>query len=260
MVAIERWLWWRGHVGRPDLRELFGLSPAQASADLQRYQELNPGAMAYQVNRKRYEALEGMVPVMGTPDFNEALRIFLGGGVVGALGPAGASEWVVEVALPVRPVEAEVERAVVRCLINGQRMRMVYRAVRGSDAESGKERWLRPTRLVWDGSRWHVRGWCELRERYADFVMSRIVRVSELVTAETALVVDDDWEHWETLRLRPNPALGEEGVAALRYDFDLGRKSILKFKVRRALKQYLRERMGVAGEGVERFWVETEKH
>jgi hypothetical protein len=257
LTSIERWLWWRGHVGRPDLREFFGLSAAQASSDLQRYQELNPGAMVYQLNRKRYEVLEGMVPVMAKPDFHEAVRVFLGGGVVGAVGPMASSEWVAEVALPVRSVEVAVERAVVRCLLNGLRMPIVYRAVNASDAKSGKERWLRPTRLVWDGWRWHVRGWCELRERYADFVMSRVVKVGELAKAETALGEDDDWEHWETLKLQPNPSLGEDGMAALRYDFDLGRKKVLRLKVRKALVPYLRARMGVAGEGVEGFWVES---
>ncbi len=254
--AVERMLWWRGHVGRPDLRELFGLSPAQASADLQRYQELNPGAMVYQVRRKRYEAVAGMVPVMGVPDFGEAVRVFLGGEVVSGLGSGGGSDLVAEVLPPVRAVEPQVEQAVVRCLLNGCRMRMVYRAVRRGDEQSGMARWLRPARLVWDGARWHVRGWCELRERYADFVMSRIVGVDEIVDGESPLPRDEDWECWETLELRPNPLLGEEGMAALRFDYGMGRKKLLKLKVRKALKRYLRERMGVAEKEAERFWVE----
>lgn len=258
LLAIERMLWWRGFVGRPDLVEFFGLSPAQASADLQRYLELNPGAMAYQVNRKRYEAVAGMVPVMAKPSLEEAVRLFLGGSIVASVEGGEGSDFVAEVVVPMRSVESGVAQAVIRCLLNGWRMRMVYRAVRPSDQKSLKERWLRPTRLVWDGSRWHVRGWCELRMRYADFVMSRIVKVDEIRESEDPLEIDEDWECWETLTLTPNPELGEVGVAALRFDYDLRKKKILKLRVRRALKQYLRERMGVVEGAGERFWVEKE--
>ena len=256
LLSIERMLWWRGHVGRPDLRELFGLSPAQASSDLQKYQELNAGAMAYQVNRKRYEALPGMRPLLEEPRFEMAVRLFLGGGVMAGGPPVSDDGVVAEVALPYRAARPEVEQGVVRALAGGRRLALRYRAVRPSDGRSGGERWLAPTRLVWDGTRWHLRGWCELRERYADFVLSRIERVIAVGDAVGDLPVDEDWETWEVLELKPNPGLGEEGVAALKFDYDLGRKRSLKLRVRRALKPYLRERMGVVGEGAERFWGE----
>ena len=76
--CIERAMWWRGWVGRRDLVELFGISAAQASGDLQRYQELNPGALSYHTSRKRYEAAEGMVCRLHEPVFEEAVRHFLG--------------------------------------------------------------------------------------------------------------------------------------------------------------------------------------
>ncbi|MCU0797370.1 MAG: helix-turn-helix domain containing protein, partial [Akkermansiaceae bacterium] len=91
---IERAVWWRGWVGRPDLAAMFGISAAQASSDLQRYQELNPGALAYHLGRKRYEGTEGMRCVMHEPSLVEAMNVFLGGGGVltwptGAVGGEG---------------------------------------------------------------------------------------------------------------------------------------------------------------------------
>ena len=43
LLLVERAAWWRGWIGRGDLVAMFGISPAQASSDLQKYQELNPG-------------------------------------------------------------------------------------------------------------------------------------------------------------------------------------------------------------------------
>lgn len=59
---------------RRDLVAAFGVSLAQASSDLQKYQELNPGALQYHMNRKRYEGAREMRWVL-----IEALRLEAGG-------------------------------------------------------------------------------------------------------------------------------------------------------------------------------------
>lgn len=245
-------------MGRPDLAELFGVSPAQASSDLQRYQELNPGGMGYQMSRKRYEALPGMKCVMGEPQFELAVKLFLGGELVSGVGGDVGSDLVETVKLPVRPVKPDVERMIVQSLLGGWRVEIKYRGVRQSDRKSVGKRWVRPARLVWDGVRWHVRAWCELREAYRDFVMSRIVWAGVPVSCDDSLPADEEWGRWEVLELMPNPKVGEEGREALRLDYQLGKGGILKLKVRAALKQYLRERMGVLEGGGERQWVEVE--
>jgi len=151
LSGIERWLWWRGFVGRRDLLETYGLSAAQASSDLQKYQELNPGSMNYHMSRKRYEAAEGMRCVMGEPDFGLAVRVFLGGGLVGSTGGALDSDSLVEmVGLPL--VKPEVERGIVSALLNGWRVKLKYSAV-GSQSEFAKvATWVHPQRLVWAGN------------------------------------------------------------------------------------------------------------
>ena len=53
-MFIEACAWWKGLVKRQDLAGLFGVSMAQASSDLQRYLELNPGAFVYNLRQKRY--------------------------------------------------------------------------------------------------------------------------------------------------------------------------------------------------------------
>ena len=54
LAFLERRAKKHGTLRRRDLQEFFGVSLAQASADLQRYQELNPGALLYSTKRKEY--------------------------------------------------------------------------------------------------------------------------------------------------------------------------------------------------------------
>ena len=72
LAFIERVAWWRAAVNRSDVRDLFGISAAQASSDLQAYQELNPGVLVYNVRAKRYEAARKMICVMQVPQLAEA--------------------------------------------------------------------------------------------------------------------------------------------------------------------------------------------
>lgn len=59
LAWLERFAKDQGHIGRQHLMFTFGISPAQASSDLQAYLALNPGALAYSTNRKRYEWVDG---------------------------------------------------------------------------------------------------------------------------------------------------------------------------------------------------------
>lgn len=51
-----------GHVGRPELVAFFGVSIPCASADIQRYNEDNPGNAVYDFKRKRWTRTETFVP------------------------------------------------------------------------------------------------------------------------------------------------------------------------------------------------------
>lgn len=52
-----------GEINRCEIRQAFGISAPQASLDLRRYMELNPGRIAYDVRRKRYVQVEGSRPL-----------------------------------------------------------------------------------------------------------------------------------------------------------------------------------------------------
>jgi hypothetical protein len=234
---VEFLLWWRGWVGRQDLVEGFGISPAQASGDLQRYAGINPGAMIYHTSRKRYEAADGMLCRLHEPVFEEAVRHFLGAAAGTGRDAAleTADSRISVIALPARRLDAGIARRVLMALLERRRLRVRYHSV-----NSGKDEWreLVPAGLGWDGMRWHVRAWSVERGEWRDFVFGRMLAADMPGEAAGELPEDQAWMTFETVRLRLNPALGAEKREALRIDYDLTGDT-LELRVRRAMKNYL---------------------
>lgn len=230
---VEVLLWWRGWVGRNDLTEIFGISAAQASGDLQRYAELNPGSMVYQTRRKRYEGAPEMRCVLHAPSFEEALR-----DVMGVAVPVQArcdSGLVSAVALPVRTCDPAVARRVMIGLLENR-----WLEVRYASLASGTHEWrkIAPTRFGWDGQRWHVRAWCGKNAAWRDFVLGRMSAAEWPQENADDLPPDHAWETIETVRLTINPELAAEKREALRIDYGLTGEA-LEFRVREAMKPYL---------------------
>lgn len=258
--AIERAAFWRGWVRRKELVSLFGISMAQASADFQKYQELNPGALSYNLNAKWYEGVAGMQCVRHTPRLEEAIGCYLDGGAgvfqlppvamaqgtsSGALDAGGACS-LGFVLLPVREASAEVCRLVFQAVLGNHRLRVRYWSL-----NSSKDSWreIAPHAFGHDGYRWHVRAWCYNNADYRDFVLSRIERCDSpmSISKDAALPIDGAWESWEGVELRPDSRLSERRQAAIRRDYGMGKRGVLKIKVRTAMKPYLLSHLFLPG-------------
>ena len=234
---VEFLLWWRGWIGRQDLVECFGISAAQASGDLQRYAGINPGAMIYQTSRKRYESAEGMECRLHEPAFEEAVRVFLGGGAARAGWSAEESgdTRLSVIALPKRRINAGIARRILMALLERRSVRVRYVSV-----NSATDEWreLVPGGLGWDGRRWHVRAWSSSRNDWRDFVLGRMAAVDWPGAVAGELPEDADWLTFEPVKLRINPELAAEQREALRMDYELADES-LEIRVRRSMKPYL---------------------
>lgn len=230
---VEVLLWWRGWVGRNDLTEVFGISAAQASGDLQRYAELNPGAMIYQTRRKRYESAPEMRCVLHVPLFEDAVREMLG--VAVPVVARGESAHVAMVAMPVRACDPVVARRVMISLLEKRWLSVKYASL-----ASGTHEWRKivPTGLGWDGQRWHVRAWCENNHAWRDFVLGRMSGAKWPQEAAEDVPVDEAWEKIETVRMTINPELSPEKRAALRMDYGLTGDT-WELRVREAMKPYV---------------------
>lgn len=248
--TVERALWWRGWIGRPDLSTIFGISAAQASSDLQKYQELNPGAMVYQMNRKRYEATETMVCVLHEPRLEEGMAGFLQpSGLGSALGGAfGDCHQISVVTPPKREISPKVQRRVFIAVIQGKKLRVKYHSLK-----SGRDdwRWLAPSAFGFDGLRWHVRAWNLEGRDHRDFVIGRMSDAEwpEEMVAEEMPIRDEEWETLEEREYRINAHLSESRQAALRMDYGTGPDGILKVTCRRAMRQYVEAMLRVPTDG-----------
>lgn len=248
-LFIERLAWWKGVVNRGDVRDVFRISAAQASADLQGYQEVSSSALNYNVRAKRYEAGEGMVCVMHEPRLEEAVSLFLGGAAAPLLGgrpkitPTSAT---VDFFRPLaREADAGVQRRVFLALDQGRRLRMKYWSVNSS---RGASREIAPHALGHDGYRWHVRAWCFESSEFRDFVLSRMEGAEWPGDLFTAPVVDTDWERIETVVLQPHSSLDEEQRKTIIRDYGMTRGR-LEVKVRAAMKEYFLAHWRVPVEG-----------
>lgn len=229
---------------------MFGISAAQASSDLQKYQEVNAGALVYQMSRKRYEGAEGMRCVLHTPRLEEGMGAFLGAGRLsgfsdsageGAVNSGGSR--VVCVGLPSRKGKPEVERACVLAVCGEMRLRVRYWSV-----NSGRASWreLAPHAFGYDGYRWHLRAWCYEREAFRDFVLGRIEKVEWPVADEGGLPVDEDWETFVEVKVRANTEMSDSARRAIEMDYGIRKNGVLKMSVRVAMRGYLLDhlRMG----------------
>lgn len=246
---IERCAYWRGMVNRQDLARIFGLSMAQASADLQQYQQENPGVLVYNLNRKRYEGTEGMMMKFCTPVLEEAMALFLNGGVglnvlPGGHGVAepGKPVQVYCVRMPLRRATEAVERRVFLAVIHRGRVRVRYLSVNSGSADW---RWLRPRAFAHDGNRWHIRAWDEGKCDWRDFNLSRIAEADWPEQAGPPAPPPDPAESWEeVLRLRPHSDLDAGSRAAVELDYSMS-DGTLELPVNATVANYLRARLGL---------------
>ncbi len=138
------------------------------------------------------------------------------------------------VVLPVREGKLTVQRAVLRAILNGLRLRVKYQTMGGKPV---LWRWVRPHALGHDGYRWHVRAWGEEPGLFLDFVLSRITEAEWPEEAGPLPAPDEDWETWEELILSPNPDLTSEQQAVIAADYGI-RQGRLKLRLRRAMVDY----------------------
>lgn len=247
---VEVLLWWRGWVRRTDLTEHFGISPAQASSDLQRYLELNATGVLYHTVRKRYEAGETFSCAVHQPQWEEAMSLLPGNlperRSAGHEMPASASEALVDCVTPLRRVMKEaVMRRVFLAAREHTKVEVRYLSVR-----SGSRRWrsIVPRAFGSDGNRWHVRAWDPEDGLWKDFVMGRIEDCRWPTPCEEQPPRDEDWETFVTLRIRPHHKLEKEAQDAIKLDYGLN-ASGLTLRVRKAMELYWRRRLHLGGEG-----------
>lgn len=224
LEEIEMCLYWKGHVQRANLIDVFGISPQQASADFAHYQEIAPENMLFNGSLKRYEPTERFTPVLVSPEVDAYCR-----------WAEGVSPVTAKIPIPARTIDMRVVKPLVNALHNQLSVEIAYQSM--SSPEPSVRR-LSPHTLVNDGYRYHVRGYCHKRQDYRDFVLGRISDVREEGEGRGVKSEDEKWNTLIPLIIVPHPGLTKAQQDIIQGDYGMvgGR---LVIKVRQALVLYV---------------------
>lgn len=238
---IETRLLWGEGLSARELGEVFGLTRQTAQGVINAYRRQCPDSLRYDSTHKRHVATDDFQPryIQAKPAAYldhvraEAMNAYY----------RNQQEWdelpFYDVDHLLRPtLKAEPTRVVLSALRTQQSVTIQYLS-----KKSARIRDFSPHTLVFAGNRYHLRGWCHLKQDFLDFVLSRIIQ-AELSDAPWFSARDDhDWNTYTELRFRPNERLSEEAQHALACDFPLSGDGIFSVNCRQALAFYLQREL-----------------
>jgi hypothetical protein len=241
---IEFRLFWEGHVNRSDLIDKFGVSPNQASGDLNRYIALAPDNMVYDKSGKTYvrsPTFKAMFLKLDATQYLSQVRSIADG----VINPEDA--WIGSIPAfdatptPSRGVDPVVLRSIVITIRRAGAIEVLYQSMSAPDPEW---RWIAPHALAFDGFRWHARSFCEKSSEYRDFVISRILETRQTRAAREQAVLDAAWDEMVKLEVGPHPDLSPNQRRGIELDYGMV-NGIVTIPVRRALLYYALKRLGL---------------
>lgn len=127
---------------------------------------------------------------------------------------------------PAFNLDPAVIRPVFRAIQTNSGVYIRYRSLSHPD---GMDRSLFPHRLVNTGFRWHVRAYCDARQDFRDFNLSRIVTSKKSATkmpSSRTSELDKDWHTMVKLVIKPNPQLFKDEINLLEKEFSMERGSM----------------------------------
>ena len=228
-----------GELRRADIESRFGVKPAAASRDLSAYRDIAPSNLDYDVAARCYRPAPSFNPVF---DFStERVLAWLlqgfGDGLDLKLRQIAPCEGPGQL---VRP-NLEVLSKITRAMVAKRAVRINYLSL----SSGAKSRELVPVALADNGLRWHVRAFDRQKDRFGDFVITRIAKVQEIegVAQERELLAaDEQWARIVDLELVPHPGITWPKAVEADYAMTDG---VLRIKSRAALAGYVLRRWNI---------------
>lgn len=238
---IDFRLQWSGRINRSDLVDFFGISVPQASLDLARYIEWRPENVFYDKRTKAYLRSELFQPLFSEKGSQYYLRNLL------ALNQniiKNDESFIIDPppcdVLPYleRIVPEKTLSLIISAINNKKAIKVSYLSM---TKDIASERILNPHAIVFDGHRWHVRAYCQIRKDFRDFVLARIIS-AEIVEADIISSEQDNaWNTFITLVFKPSPNLSESHRKAIEFDYNM-QDGKIEIKCRKALLSYTLKR------------------
>ena len=246
---IEFRLFWEGGVNRSDITDMFDVSVPQASKDVTLYQERAPHNALYDKSAKRYVASEQFEPHFLKPDpdgYLSRLRSV-------AEGLIDLSDsWITEfpdtdIALtPRRDIDSAVLRTVLSAVRDNRSIDVHYQSM-SKDRTDPIWRRITPHAFGYDGFRWHVRAYCNVTDKFKDFLLPRILGVGEMGDGGGHSLQDALWQERFEVEIGPHPDLTASQKAVVAKDFGMEDGSAV-LTVRYAMLFYVLKRLGLLGD------------
>lgn len=239
LAFLELRAFFTGELQRSDIESRFGIKPAAASRDLGIYREIAPGNLDYDQTSRRYRPTTEFRPVFQFQ--HERVLAWLlqgfGDGLDLGLKQAAPCEGPGQL---VRP-DMEVLAIIVRSLCAKRPIRIDYLSLSSGAAR----REIVPVALADNGLRWHLRAFDRERERFSDFVLTRIVKAEEgdgEAAEHELLGADEQWARIVAMELVPHP--GIRWPKAVEADYAMS-EGVLRIKTRAALAGYVLRRWSI---------------
>jgi predicted DNA-binding transcriptional regulator YafY len=231
--------YWVGRVNRKDLEDEFQISTPQASVDFRNYLEAAPGNIEYSATEKTYVVTNNFRPkfLKLSPE-----RYLLQLQALSSDAIRKSDTWFDEVppadVTPtiVRGPEAYTLRAIIKTIEMGGAININYQSLTRTDVRS-----ICPHALAHDGYRWHVRALSLEHGEYRDYVLGRILSVSEPTPCGADPSDDVEWQTKVKLKLIAHPDLNPDQKATIEHDYRL-EKGELTVEMRLALAFYFIKR------------------
>ena len=239
LAFIELRAFFAGELRRHDLEARFGIKPAASSRDLALYRDIARENLQYDTTSRCYRPSGSFHPVFElNPDRVLAwLLQGFGDGLDLGLKQAAPCEGPGQLTRP----DLKVLGSITRSMCARRPIRINYLSL----SSGSKRREIVPGALADNGLRWHVRAFDRERQRFGDFVLTRISSVQELHEAADEaelLAADEQWARMVEMELVPHP--GIEHPKAIEADYAM-EEGCLSIKARAALAGYVLRRWNV---------------
>lgn len=209
---IEIIAYWEGRLTANHLMETFDISRQQASKNINDYlKKFAPNNLIYDSTLKGYKASHNFIPKLSSGHPNEYLMALYQhfhdpGSAYHALTLKPTNCEVLQP--PNRLADPSIVRALVQACQDKMRLEVDYASLRHPQIET---RVIAPHTLVFTGTRWHTRAYCEKNKGYRDFVLSRFFGTPDQITESENTIVDDcDWNTKVKLVIKPDPRLSPD--------------------------------------------------
>jgi len=240
---IELVAYWQGQINSRELCDNFGISVTQAKKYITHYRDYCPTNLAYCKSTKAHLAQDSFQQQYISGDVSEYLD-WLNGLNEGTVLTANSITHA-NLRLPARTISPNIMRALVSAVKSKRRVDVDYVSLSKTTEEG---RVIQPHTFVKTGLRWHLRGYCEYRGEFRDFVLSRFRGEPTLMGKATHFESDDSgWNTEVSLRIQPDPRFSKAQRTIIEQDYKM-RNGELVIKSKPALAQYLLQEMHVRTE------------